>query len=134
LRIELKPRLFPDQVEAVGRLVRHLRRPGTRGLFVAATGTGKTLVSVRVADGLGARLMLFVVSTLDLAAQTALAWRRDQHLEHMVIVSSLDAGGRDDLVAARVMSTTNPHALGVVGEGQDQIPALTVHLHLRLPG
>ncbi|MFJ8547164.1 DEAD/DEAH box helicase family protein [Streptomyces sp. NPDC093586] len=57
---------------------------------------------------------LFVVPTLDLAAQTALAWRR----------------GRDDLVAARVMSTTSPHALGglmsVVGEGQDQIPALTV--------
>ncbi|MFJ8547165.1 DEAD/DEAH box helicase family protein [Streptomyces sp. NPDC093586] len=49
--------LFPDQVEAVERLVRHLRRPGTRGLFVSATGTGKTLVSVRVADGLGARLV-----------------------------------------------------------------------------
>ncbi|MCG8970437.1 hypothetical protein [Streptomyces sp. CL12-4] len=30
--------------------------------------------------------LLFVVPTLDLAAQTALAWRRDQHLEHMVIV------------------------------------------------
>ncbi|WP_318219236.1 DEAD/DEAH box helicase [Streptomyces sp. SCL15-6] len=126
----VKPRLFPDQVEAVERLVRHLRRPGTRGLFVSATGTGKTLVSVRVADGLEARLVLFVVPTLDLAAQTALAWRRDHHLEHMVIVSSLDTGGRDDLVAARVMSTTSPHALGglmsVVGEGQDQIPALTV--------
>ncbi|MQL62856.1 restriction endonuclease subunit R [Streptomyces vinaceus] len=122
--------LFPDQLEAVERLVRHLRRPGTRGLFVSATGTGKTLVSIRVADGLGARLVLFVVPTLDLAAQTALAWRRDHHLEHMVIVSSLDASGRDDLVAARVMSTTNPHALGglmsVVGEGPDQIPALTV--------
>ncbi|WP_033226681.1 MULTISPECIES: DEAD/DEAH box helicase [unclassified Streptomyces] len=121
---------FPDQAEAVKRLVRHLHRPGTRGLFVSATGTGKTLVSIRVADGLGARLVLFVVPTLDLAAQTALAWRRDNHLEHMVIVSSLDAGGRDDLVAARVMSTTNPHALGglmsVVGQGQDQIPALTV--------
>ncbi|MFI9616736.1 hypothetical protein ACIHCM_34515 [Streptomyces sp. NPDC052023] len=67
---------------------------------------------------------------MDLAAQTALAWRRDGHSEHMVIVSSMDAGGRDDLVAARVMSTTNQHALGglmsVVGEGQDQIPALTV--------
>jgi superfamily II DNA or RNA helicase len=46
---------------AVERLVRHLHRPGTRGLFVSATGTGKTLVSVRVADGLGARLVLFVV-------------------------------------------------------------------------
>ncbi|WP_432185687.1 Helicase associated domain protein [Streptomyces tendae] len=121
---------FPDQAEAVERLVRHLHRPGTRGLFVSATGTGKTLVSIRVADGLGARLVLFVVPTLDLAAQTALAWRRDGHLEHMVIVSSLDTSGRDDLVAARVMSTTNPHALGglmpVVGEGEDQIRALTV--------
>ncbi|WP_019354710.1 DEAD/DEAH box helicase [Streptomyces sp. AA1529] len=125
-----KPRLFPDQAEAVKRLARHLRRAGTRGLFVSATGTGKTLVSIRVADGLGARLVLFVVPTLDLAAQTALAWRRDGHLEHMVIVSSLDTSGHDDLVAARVMSTTDPHALGglmsVVGQREDQIPALTV--------
>ncbi|MFE7902366.1 Helicase associated domain protein [Streptomyces sp. NPDC057424] len=123
-------RLFPDQAEAVKRLAGHLRRAGTRGLFVSATGTGKTLVSIRTADELGARLVLFVVPTLDLAAQTALAWRRDGHLEHMVIVSSLDTSGRDDLVAARVMSTTNPHALSglmsVVGEGEDQIRALTV--------
>ncbi|MEW2435999.1 Helicase associated domain protein [Streptomyces caniferus] len=125
-----KPRLFPDQAEAVERLVRHLRRPGTRGLFVSATGTGKTLVSIRAADELGARLVLFVVPTLDLAAQTALAWRRDGHLEHMVIVSSLDTSGHDGLAAARVMSTTDPHALGglmsVVGGEEDQIPALTV--------
>ncbi|MER5842734.1 Helicase associated domain protein [Streptomyces prasinus] len=122
--------LFPDQAEAVERLVRHLRRPRSRGLYVSATGTGKTLVSIRVADQLDARLVLFVVPTLDLAAQTALAWRSDGHSEHMVIVSSLDTRGRDDLVAARVMSTTNPHALGglmsVVGEGEDQIRALTV--------
>ncbi|MCX5095848.1 DEAD/DEAH box helicase family protein [Streptomyces sp. NBC_00365] len=125
-----RSRLFPDQAEAVERLVRHLRRAGTRGLYVSATGTGKTLVSIRVADELGARLVLFVVPTLDLAAQTALARRRDGHGEHMVIVSSLDAAGREDLVAARVMSTSDPHALGglmsVVGEGHDQIPALTV--------
>lgn len=125
-----KLRLFPDQAQAVERLARHLRRTGTRGLFVSATGTGKTLVSIRVADALGARLVLFVLPSLDLAAQTALAWRRDGHGEHMVIVSSLDAGGRADLVAARVMSTTDPFALGglmsVVGEDQDQIPALTV--------
>ncbi|CAL9673482.1 hypothetical protein SUDANB105_07697 [Streptomyces sp. enrichment culture] len=79
---------------------------------------------------LGARLVLLVVPTLDLAAQTALAWRRDGHGEHMVIVSSLDAAGRDDLVAARVGSTSDPLALvaamAVVGEGPDQIPALTV--------
>lgn len=125
-----KRALFPDQVEAVSRLARHLRRPGTRGLYVAATGTGKTLVSIRVADELRARLVLFVVPTLDLAAQSALAWRRDGHHEHMVIVSSMDASGRDSLVAARVMSSTDPVALAglmsVVGEGEDQIPALTV--------
>ncbi|MGW0669900.1 Helicase associated domain protein [Streptomyces sp. NPDC002746] len=111
-------------------MARHLRRPGTRGLFVAATGTGKTLVSIRVADELQARLVLFVVPTLDLAAQSALAWRRDGHHEHMVIVSSMDAAGRDSLVAARVMSSTDPVALAalmsVVGEGEDEIPALTV--------
>ncbi|GGT02822.1 DEAD/DEAH box helicase [Streptomyces cinerochromogenes] len=125
-----RSRLFPDQADAVNRLVRHLGRPGTRGLFVSATGTGKTLVSIRVADQLDARLVLFVVPTLDLAAQTALAWRADGHGEHMVIVSSLDTAGRDDMVAARIMSTTSPHALGglmsVVGEAEDQIRALTV--------
>ncbi|MFG2212596.1 Helicase associated domain protein [Streptomyces sp. NPDC048638] len=122
--------LFPDQVQAVQRMVKHLRRPGTRGLLVAATGTGKTLVSIRVADELDARMVLFVVPTLDLAAQTALAWRRDGHGEHMVIVSSMDAAGREDLVAARVGSTSNAPALAallsVVGEGTDQVPAVTV--------
>ncbi|MFE1013781.1 DEAD/DEAH box helicase family protein [Streptomyces sp. NPDC058794] len=37
------PRLFPDQAEAVERLVQHFHRPGARELFVSATGTGKTL-------------------------------------------------------------------------------------------
>ncbi len=125
-----KRALFPDQAEAVSRVARHLRRPGTRGLYVAATGTGKTLVSARVADELKARLVLFVVPTLDLAAQTALAWRSYGHTEHMVIVSSMDAAGRDNLVAARVMSSKDPVTLAalmsVVGEREDQIPALTL--------
>lgn len=122
--------LFPDQAEAVERLVRHLRRPRSRGLYVSATGTGKTLVSIRVADQLDARLVLFVVPTLDLAAQTALAWRSNGHSEHMVIVSSLDSSAREDLMAARVGSTSDPRGLAalmsVVGEETDQIPALTV--------
>ncbi|SCD31882.1 MULTISPECIES: DEAD/DEAH box helicase family protein [unclassified Streptomyces] len=103
-----KRALFPDQVEAVNRLARHLRRPGTRRLYVAATGTGKIMVSIRVADELQARLVLFVVPTLDLAAQTALAWRRDGHTEHMVIVSSMDAAGRDALVSATSCSAATP--------------------------
>ena len=120
------------------RLARYLRRAGTRGLFVSATGTGKTLVSIRAADELGARLVLFVVPTLDLAAQTALAWRRDGHLEHMVIVSSLDTSGRDDLVAALGHVDHKPARAGRAdvggGGGGGPDPCVDGDLHLRLPG
>ncbi|WP_257002386.1 DEAD/DEAH box helicase [Streptomyces sp. WZ.A104] len=125
-----RPTLRPDQEQGLAAAVRHLRRPHTRALYVAATGTGKTLVSIRAADQLGARLVLVVVPTLDLAAQTALAWRRDGHLEHMVIVSSMDTAAHDALAARRVGSTSSPQALAalmsVVGERDDQLPALTV--------
>ena len=122
--------LRPDQQRGLAAAVRHLRRPHTRALYVAATGTGKTLVSIRAADELDAHLVLVVVPTLDLAAQTALAWRRDGHNEHMVVVSSMDTAGHDALAAARVGSTSSSQALGalmsVVGERDDQLPALTV--------
>ncbi|MGW1249537.1 Helicase associated domain protein [Streptomyces sp. NPDC002535] len=125
-----RPELRPDQVRGLRAVVKHLRRPGSRALYVAATGTGKTLVSIRAADELGARLVLVVVPTLDLAAQTALAWRRDGHLEHMVIVSSMDTTAHGALAARRVGSTSSPEALAalmsVVGERDDQLPALTV--------
>ncbi|MFI0716363.1 Helicase associated domain protein [Streptomyces inhibens] len=125
-----RPELRPDQVEGLKAVVRHLRRSGTRALYVSATGTGKTLVAIRAADELTARRVLVVVPTLDLAAQTALAWRRDGHSEHLVIVSSMDTAAHDALAARRIGSTNNSQALAalmsVVGEGQDQIPALTV--------
>ncbi|MFJ5829577.1 Helicase associated domain protein [Streptomyces sp. NPDC093089] len=125
-----RPALRPDQERGLRAAVRHLRRPNTRALYVAATGTGKTLVSIRAADELGARLVLVAVPTLDLAAQTALAWRRDGHLEHMVIVSSMDTAAHDALAARRVGSASSPQALAalmsVVGERDDQLPALTV--------
>ncbi|WP_272898488.1 DEAD/DEAH box helicase family protein [Streptomyces sp. MOE7] len=125
-----RPTLRPDQERGLVATVRHLRRPHTRALYVAATGTGKTLVSIRAADQLAACLVLVVVPTLDLAAQTALAWRRDGHLEHMVIVSSMDTAAHDALAARRVGSTSSPQALAalmsVVGERDDQLPALTV--------
>ncbi|MFJ8719511.1 Helicase associated domain protein [Streptomyces violaceus] len=125
-----KPELRPDQVRGLNAVVRHLRRPNSRALFVSATGTGKTLVSIRVADTLEARLVLIVVPTLDLAAQTALAWRRDGHQEHMVIVSSMDTAAHGALAARRIGSTSNSQSLAalmsVVGEEPDQLPALTV--------
>ncbi|MGW7291727.1 Helicase associated domain protein [Streptomyces xiamenensis] len=122
--------LRPDQEQGRAAAVRHLRRPNTRALYVSATGTGKTLVSIRIAEDLNARLVLVVVPTLDLAAQTAVTWRADQRFEHMVIVSSMDAAGHDALAARRVGSTNSPEGLAalmsVVGEREDQLPALTV--------
>jgi hypothetical protein len=120
--------LRADQQAAVDAAVKQLRRAGSRGLYVEATGTGKTLTSIRIADALGARLVLVLAP--DLLAQTALAWRADGHYETMLIVSSMDAAGHDGLVARRVGSTSDAAALArlmaAVGEGPDQIPALTV--------
>ncbi|MEU9473759.1 DEAD/DEAH box helicase family protein [Streptomyces avermitilis] len=67
----------PDRQNGHDRAVRHLHRPGTRGLYVSACGTGKTLVGIRLAGTPGSQLTLVVVPTLDLIAQTALAWRKD---------------------------------------------------------
>ncbi|MGW6739372.1 Helicase associated domain protein [Streptomyces sp. NPDC055025] len=121
--------LHEDQQEALDRILKHLRRPGTRGLYVAATGTGKTLVASRAARQL-ARRLLFVVPTLDLAAQTALALRRDGHREPLVIVSSMDAAAHDALAAARVGSVTDyrllASLLAAVGQGRDALPGLVV--------
>jgi superfamily II DNA or RNA helicase len=117
-RVELRP----HQVEGRDAAVRHLRRPGTRGLYVSATGTGKTLVAIRIAEALAVRLVLVVVPTLDLAAQTALAWRKDGHLEHMGIVSSMDTAGHEALYANHVRSTSDARtlvaAMSAVGRGR----------------
>ncbi|GHE72167.1 DEAD/DEAH box helicase [Streptomyces griseoaurantiacus] len=121
--------LHEDQEEALGRILKHLRRPGTRGLYVAATGTGKTLVASRAAHQL-ARRLLFVVPTLDLAAQTALALRGDGHQEPVVIVSSMDAAAHDALADAHVASVTDYRLLAAllaaVGTGRNALPGLTV--------
>ncbi|MEF9527648.1 MULTISPECIES: DEAD/DEAH box helicase [unclassified Streptomyces] len=121
--------LHEDQEEALLRILKHLRRPATRGLYVAATGTGKTLVASRAAHQL-ARRLLFVVPTLDLAAQTALALRGDGHCEPVVIVSSMDAAAHDTLVDAQVASVTDYHLLAsllaAVGTGPDALPGLAV--------
>ncbi|SDP61748.1 Helicase associated domain-containing protein [Streptomyces sp. cf386] len=121
--------LHADQQQALRKILKHLNRPGTRGLYVSATGTGKTLVASRAAHQL-ARRLLFVVPTLDLAAQTALALRHDGHNEPLVIVSSMDAAAHDALSAARIASVTDyrllASLLAAVGTGRDALPGLTV--------
>ncbi|MFD3457007.1 DEAD/DEAH box helicase family protein [Streptomyces sp. NPDC058691] len=120
--------LRPDQQTGHGRAVRHLRRAGMRGLYVSACGTGKTLVGVRLAGTLGSRLTLVVVPTLDLIAQTALAWRKDGRAEAMVAVCSMDTRAHPGLAEANVGSTGDAAglaaALSAVGTGV--LPAVTV--------
>lgn len=121
--------LHADQQQALRKILKHLNRPGTRGLYVSATGTGKTLVASRAAHQL-ARRLLFVVPTLDLAAQTALGLRHDGHREPLVIVSSMDAVAHDALSTAHIASVTDyrllASLLAAVGTGRDALPGLTV--------
>ncbi|MGW3248619.1 Helicase associated domain protein [Streptomyces sp. NPDC001070] len=106
--------LRPDQQAGLDRAVRHLYRPGTRGLYVSACGTGKTLVGIRLAGTLGSQLTLVVVPTLDLIAQTALAWRRDGRTEAMVAVCSMDTRAHPGLAEANVGSTGDATGLAAV--------------------
>ncbi|MFI1098750.1 Helicase associated domain protein [Streptomyces sp. NPDC020917] len=106
--------LRADQQAGLKRAVRHLHRPGTRGLYVSACGTGKTLVAIRLAGTLGSQLTLVVVPTLDLIAQTALAWRRDGRTEAMVAVCSMDTRAHPGLAEANVGSTGDATGLSAV--------------------
>lgn len=104
----------PDQQNGHDRAVRHLHRPGTCGLYVSACGTGKTLVAIRAAGTLGSTLTLVVAPTLDLIAQTALAWRKDGRTEAMVAVCSMDTRAHQGLAEARVGSTGDAAGLAAV--------------------
>jgi superfamily II DNA or RNA helicase len=69
-----KPKkLRPDQREAVGDVVRGLGRIG-RGQLIMACGTGKTLVSQRVAERLDASRTIVLVPSLGLLAQSLREW------------------------------------------------------------
>ncbi|MFK0160460.1 Helicase associated domain protein [Streptomyces sp. NPDC090493] len=89
--------LRPHQVEAVDSVLRHLSEQpgkgvppeGLRTQVVAATGSGKTLIGVAVADRLSARRVLVLVPTLDLLLQMAAVWRAGGRRGAMVGVCSL---------------------------------------------
>ena len=73
---------WPHQQEAITNALAHLKAPGTRGKLLMACGTGKTLVGLRVAEGVagpGGRVLVLVPS-LALLSQTLRAWLDDAHL------------------------------------------------------
>ncbi|MFI0790863.1 Helicase associated domain protein [Streptomyces lydicus] len=89
--------LRAHQREAVDAVRRALEpavgsRVSARGLrtqVVMATGSGKSLVSVRSAEELRAGRVLVLVPSLDLLAQTVVAWREGGRSGLMIGVSSL---------------------------------------------
>ncbi|MER6307652.1 Helicase associated domain protein [Streptomyces sp. NPDC001657] len=89
--------LRAHQREAVDAVRRALEPPGgsrmpVRGLrtqVVMATGSGKSLVAVRSAEELQAGRVLVLVPSLDLLAQTEVAWREGGRKGAMIGVSSL---------------------------------------------
>lgn len=119
------PRLAPrpNQQAAITAGTRQLRPRHSRALITSACGTGKTLTAIRIAENLGACLILNVFPTLDLLAQTALAWRADHRTEPMVALCSMDAEAHDGLRAANVGSTTDPKGLA---RALAVLPQLTV--------
>ena len=69
----------PHQQEAINSALAHLKAPDTRGKLLMACGTGKTLVGLRVAEGIagpGGRVVVLVPS-LALLSQTLRAWLDD---------------------------------------------------------
>ena len=73
---------WPHQQEAITNALGHLKAPGARGKLLMACGTGKTLVGLRVAEGVagpGGRVVVLVPS-LALLSQTLRAWLDDAHL------------------------------------------------------
>ncbi|MBM4826627.1 Helicase associated domain protein [Streptomyces actuosus] len=90
-------KLRPHQREAVDAVVRALELPagstvpeqGLRTQVIMATGSGKSLVAVRSAEELRAGRVLVLVPSLDLLAQTEVAWRKGGRGGPMIGVSSL---------------------------------------------
>lgn len=69
----------PHQQEAINSALAHLKAHGARGKLLMACGTGKTLVGLRVAEGLagaGGRVLVLIPS-LALLSQTLRAWLDD---------------------------------------------------------
>ena len=67
------------QRAAIDRALDHLKVPGTRGKLLMACGTGKTLVGLRIAEGVAGRggRVLVLVPSLALLSQTLRAWLDD---------------------------------------------------------
>ncbi|MFI9235885.1 Helicase associated domain protein [Streptomyces sp. NPDC053079] len=127
--------LFPHQVEAVDAVLRALQTPlnghmpaeGLRTQVIAATGSGKTLIAVEVAQKVAARRVLVLVPTLDLLTQTAAAWREDGRTGAMIGLCSLRAEVSDG-----VPCTTDPAELVEWVRGLERVTVFATYASIGL--
>ncbi len=95
-----KPKsLYPHQQKALDDVLAGLKK-ADRGKLIMACGTGKTLTSLRIAEGhAGAgRAVLYLVPSISLIHQTMSEWSENARLEHhyAVVCSDRTVGGDED--------------------------------------
>jgi predicted helicase len=89
--------LRPDQELAKAKVLRALRStPETQ--LIMACGTGKTVMSEAIANGLGAKVIVFFVPSIGLMRQTIRSWQRQTGVGGMraIAVCSDDTVGKND--------------------------------------
>lgn len=99
VRLIAKKRVRPDQQEALEAIDAGFKKHD-RGKVIMACGTGKTFISMCVAEaqaGAGGRV-LFLVPSLALMAQSVTAWSNDSHvpLRTFAVCSDAQVGKRVD--------------------------------------
>ncbi|MFI5756824.1 Helicase associated domain protein [Streptomyces sp. NPDC051569] len=128
-------RLRPHQVEAVDATARaleitpggELAAGGLRAQVIAATGSGKSLIAVSVAEVLRTRHVLVLVPSLDLLGQMARAWREGGRDGAMFGVCSLRG---DDAMGLRC--TTDADELVAWLEGPQLVTVFATYASLGL--
>jgi superfamily II DNA or RNA helicase len=105
-------RLRSHQAEAVRAAIRALTRL-PRVTVVSATGTGKTIIGMRIAEHFSRRRghILVLVPTLELLSQTATHWADDSNITTMVGVCSLPASQSAVLKTRMTTLTTDARVL-----------------------
>lgn len=110
-------RPFPFQQEAIDNSIQALYHNGfPRGRLIMACGTGKTFVSLKVAERLADltknRLVLFLAPSIALVAQARREWLTyTRSLQPLVVCSDQTAGGKDEDISIAELKckvTTDP--------------------------
>lgn len=131
------------QREAYDAAVRALSRM-PRATIISATGTGKTITAIRVAEHFaGPGHILVVVPSLNLISQTAWHWHADSHITRKLAVCTLKPT-TVSFSGDRLTTTTDPARIArtlaacpgpaVVFTTYQSLPAIArAHRHYRLP-